>query len=175
MPPRVANPPDVEDAFQATFLVLVRRAGHLGPSDAIGPWLHGVAIRVALRARSDAARHHRLHSLDGDGPAVLPESAVADRELERIVDEELNRLPTKYRSPLVLCYLQDQTHEQAAHQLKWPIGTVKGRLARARDLLRGRLARRGLAPGVGASTLALSRQSSAEIQARLSILPSSRP
>jgi RNA polymerase sigma factor (sigma-70 family) len=163
----LANPTDVDDAFQATFLVLVRRARQLGPRDAIGPWLHGVAIRVALRARSEAARRRRFGTLDVDEPAARPDDSPADRELAAILDQELSRLPSKYRSPLVLCYLEGRTHEQAAEQLKWPIGTVKGRLARARDLLRSRLARRGLAPTAGALILALGRESSAALHPQL--------
>jgi len=163
----LANSTDVDDAFQATFLVLVRRARQLGPRDAIGPWLHGVAIRVALRARSEAARRRRFGTLDIDEPAALPDDSLADRELAAVLDQELSRLPSKYRSPLVLCYLEGRTHEQAAEQLKWPIGTVKGRLARARDLLRSRLTRRGLAPTAGALTVALGRESSAALHPQL--------
>jgi RNA polymerase sigma factor (sigma-70 family) len=163
----LANSTDVDDAFQATFLVLVRRARQLGPRDAIGPWLHGVAIRVALRARSEEARRRRFGTLDIDEPAALPDDSQTDRELAAVLDQELSRLPSKYRSPLVLCYLEGQTHEQAAAQLRWPIGTVKGRLARARDLLRSRLARRGLAPTAGALTLALGQESAADLHHQL--------
>jgi RNA polymerase sigma factor (sigma-70 family) len=162
----LANPTDVDDAFQATFLVLVRRARQLGPRDAIGPWLHGVAIKVALRARSEAARRRRFGAIDVE-PAALPDRSLADRELSAVLDQELNRLPSKYRSPLVLCYLEGQTHEQAAEQLNWPIGTVKGRLARARDLLRSRLVRRGLAPSAGALAMALGNESSAALHHQL--------
>jgi RNA polymerase sigma factor (sigma-70 family) len=137
---------DVEDAFQATFLVLVRRARQLGPRDAIGPWLYGVASRVALRARCEAARRRRFESIQIDAAASAPANAPADLELAESLDQELSRLPSKYRSPIVLCYLEGQSHEEAARVLKWPVGTVKGRLARARGLLRDRLARRGLAP-----------------------------
>jgi RNA polymerase sigma factor (sigma-70 family) len=158
---------DVEDAFQATFLVLVRRARQLGPADALGPWLYGVAARVALRARSDAARRRRIEPISqryssdsGDRPAI-------DRELGEVLDQELDRLPTKYRSPIVLCYLEGQTHEEAARQLKWPIGTVKGRLARARDLLRSRLVRRGLGPAVAALSPAIARDASAALHEEL--------
>src|SRR5271167_3076306 len=102
----LADRGDVEDAFQATFLVLVRRARQLGPRDAIGPWLHGVAIRVALRARAEAARRRRFGTLDIEVPASVPDCSIADRELAAILDQELSRLPSKYRSPLVLCYLE---------------------------------------------------------------------
>jgi RNA polymerase sigma factor (sigma-70 family) len=137
---------DVEDAFQATFLVLVRRAGQLGPRDAIGPWLYGVAVRVSLRARSRAARRRRYEPIALELPAVAPRDAFSDPDLGEVLDQELSRLPSKYRFPMVLCYLGGRTHEEAAQHLNWPVGTVKGRLARARDLLRSRLTRRGLAP-----------------------------
>ena len=141
---------DVDDAFQATFLVLVRRARQLGPRDAIGPWLYGVAARVALRARCQAAQHRRHEPIALEFPAVAALDPRVDPELGEVLDQELSRLPSKYRSPLVLCYLEGRTHEEAARDLNWPVGTVKGRLARARDLLRSRLTRRGLAPTAGA-------------------------
>jgi RNA polymerase sigma factor (sigma-70 family) len=143
------NTDDVEDAFQATFLVLVRRARQLGPRDAIGPWLYGVAARVALRVRSQLARRRRHEPIAGEFPIVAPVRGELDPDLGEVLDQELSRLPSKYRSPLVLCYLEGRTHEEAARELHWPVGTVKGRLARARDLLRARLARRGLAPTTG--------------------------
>ena len=157
----LADRTDVEDAFQATFMVLVRRARHLGPRDAIGPWLYGVATRVSMRARSEAARRRRIQPLTCEVPAVALDRSTANREIGEILDQELSRLPPKYRHPIVLCYLEGQTHEEAARQLKWPIGTVKGRLARARDLLQSRLVRRGQTPAVGALSLALSADSSA--------------
>jgi RNA polymerase sigma factor (sigma-70 family) len=141
--------PEAEDAFQATFLILIRRARDLGPRDAIGPWLYGVATRVASRARTQVSRYRQLQATplefsvpDRSGPAVDP-------DLAEILDQELSRLPGKYRSPLVLCYLEGRTHEEAARDLQWPLGTVKGRLARARELLRFRLAGRGFTPSVG--------------------------
>jgi RNA polymerase sigma factor (sigma-70 family) len=155
----LADRTDVEDAFQATFLVLVRRARHLGPHDAIGPWLYGVATRVAMRSRSEAARRRRFQPITSEVAAVDDECSIVNRETGEILDQELSRLPSKYRHPIVLCYLEGQTHEEAARQLKWPIGTVKGRLARARDLLQSRLVRRGLTPAVGALSLALSPDS----------------
>ena len=163
----LADRTDVEDAFQATFLVLVRRARHLGPRDAIGPWLYGVATRVAMRARSEAARRRRVQPLTSEVAAVVDDRSTADREIGEVLDQELSRLPSKYRHPIVLCYLEGQTHEEAARQLKWPIGTVKGRLARARDLLQSRLVRRGLTPAVGALSLALSPDSSAALHREL--------
>ena len=138
---------DVEDAFQATFLILIRRAGTLRDRELLAPWLHRVALRVAIRAGVEAARR-RMPALDAESLAAVPAPSPAP-ELRPTLDEELARLPEKYRAPVVLCYLEGRTHEEAARQLSWPVGTVKGRLSRARDLLRGRLARRGLAPSVG--------------------------
>jgi RNA polymerase sigma factor (sigma-70 family) len=152
----LVNQADVDDAFQATFLVLVRKASHLGPRDAIGPWLYGVATRVALRARSEAARRRRLEPTASDLNGAIDDRVSADREMGEVIDQELCRLPSKYRHPIVLCYLEGRTHEEAARQLKWPIGTVKGRLSRARELLQSRLTRRGMTPAVGALALNLS-------------------
>jgi RNA polymerase sigma factor (sigma-70 family) len=146
--------PDAEDAFQATFLVLLRRANSLQAADSLGPWLYGVAWRVASRARAGNARR-RLE--EEKAAATRPEQTETDcsaarRELHAIIDEEINRLPEKYRRPLVLCYLEGLTQEAAARQLRWKAGVLRGRLDRARLRLRGRLARRGLAP---AATLAI--------------------
>jgi RNA polymerase sigma factor (sigma-70 family) len=161
------NRTDVDDAFQATFLVLVRRARHLGPRDAIGPWLHGVATRVALRARCEAARRRRLQPITADFAAVNDDRSTATREIGEAIDDELARLPSKYRHPIVLCYLEGQTHEEAARQLNWPIGTVKGRLSRARTLLQSRLVRRGLAPTVAVLSAVLAPESSAALHHEL--------
>jgi RNA polymerase sigma factor (sigma-70 family) len=149
------DPSDVEDAFQATFLVLVRKAAALRPNDPVGNWLHGVARRVALRARSNLARHRtRLGPVDSlaihEGEA---EADVSLSEIREVIDQELARLPTDYRTAVVLCYLEGLSHEDAARQLGWPLGTVKGRLARARVLLRERLTRRGLATTLSAGGL----------------------
>lgn len=139
---------DAEDAFQATFLVLVRRARDLSPRDAIGPWLYGVAVRVAARARSQAARR-RSRATPLESPLADRPVRGLDPDLLEVLDAELGRLPVKYRLPLVLCYLEGRTHEEAARELQWPVGTVKGRLARGRELLRERLSRRGFAPAGG--------------------------
>ncbi|HEV3165826.1 MAG TPA: sigma-70 family RNA polymerase sigma factor [Isosphaeraceae bacterium] len=136
----------VEDAFQATFLILVRKAASIRQRERLGPWLYGVAYRVAVRARGQAARrHHR----ERPGSEVEEAAMTQVDETDQLDDfpalhEELSRLPAKYRDPVVLCYLEGQTHDEAAAELRWPVGTVRGRLARARDLLRGRLARRGV-------------------------------
>jgi RNA polymerase sigma factor (sigma-70 family) len=136
-----------QDAFQATFLVLVRRARGLWVRDSIGPWLHQVAYRTATCARAVAARHRRLERR----AAVAVEAAGADRdfELERLLHEELDRLPDRYRSPVVLCDLEGRSYEQAARSLGWPVGTVKSRLSRGRERLRNRLVRRGVAGEAG--------------------------
>jgi RNA polymerase sigma-70 factor (ECF subfamily) len=134
---------DAEDAFQATFLVLARKAGEIRDPGLLGNWLYGVASRIARKARvavSKRQTHEKLVRLlpSLEAPAVEPD------DLGPVLDEELSRLPEKYRAALVLCYLEGKTNEEAARLLDWPTGTVKGRLARARDLLRSRLVRRGL-------------------------------
>ncbi|MBY0528318.1 MAG: sigma-70 family RNA polymerase sigma factor [Gemmataceae bacterium] len=133
-----------EDAFQATFLILARRAGSIRKQQSVSSWLHGVAYRVALKARARAARQDRALP----PPRLQEHDPLADlsvRELRRLLDEELERLPEKYSAPLLLCYLEGKTRDEAAQQLGWPLGTFNSRLDRGRDLLRGRLVRRGLA------------------------------
>jgi RNA polymerase sigma factor (sigma-70 family) len=139
---------DAEDAFQATFLVLACKAGSIRKRDSLSGWLHGVACRVAACARGAAARRLR-HERNAAQAAPTTVGDGNPGDLAAVLHEELDRLPEKYRAPLVLCYLESLTHEQAAQQLRWPIGTVRSRLARAREQLRGRLVRRGLAPAVG--------------------------
>ena len=145
----LGDPHAAEDAFQATFLVVVRRAGSLRVREpgSLGPWLYGVAYRIALKARQGAARRrareHRVAVPDVDRSSA----AIEHGELQALLHDEVNRLPAKYRAPVVLCYFEGRTHDEAAAVLQWPVGTVRGRLARARGLLRARLDRRGLAPG----------------------------
>ena len=137
-----------EDAFQATFLVLVRRAGSIRRRDAVGPWLHGVARRVAVRARAAAARRRRREVQEQEMTATSrprPDPDLSRREQIEALHEEVDRLAEKYRAPLVLCYLEGRTHAEAARLLRCPVGTVSVRLSRARDLLRARLTRRGVA------------------------------
>jgi RNA polymerase sigma factor (sigma-70 family) len=147
---------DAEDAFQATFLVLARKAHSIHKHQSLASWLYKVAYRIALRARADMARRR---SQEKEAVQVAPPSLpveAARRELGQVIDEEVQRLPEKYRAPVLLCYLQGQTNEEAAQQLCCPTGTVKVRLMRARDLLRKRLARRGIGLTlVGLTTLLL--------------------
>jgi RNA polymerase sigma factor (sigma-70 family) len=145
-----------EDVFQATFLVLARKAQSLRKRESLASWLYGVAYRIAHNARVRAARRRKHERRVVAMPAHCAEISA---DLRPLVVEELQRLPEKYRAPLVLCYLQGLTNEQAAEHLHWPSGTVKGRLARARVVLRGRLARRGLALTATALTAALSETS----------------
>ncbi|HZU36269.1 MAG TPA: sigma-70 family RNA polymerase sigma factor [Gemmataceae bacterium] len=137
------NSADAEDAFQATFLVLARKAGSIHKETALASWLYGVAYRVAMKARGAAARrrnHERRTAMRADKPTRS--DSVLD--VEAALDEEVRRLPEKYRAPVILCYLQGKTNEEAARLLGCPKGTVLSRLARARERLRVRLIRRGL-------------------------------
>jgi RNA polymerase sigma factor (sigma-70 family) len=140
------------DAFQATFLVLVRRAGSLWTRDSLGPWLYQVAVRVARNARSTAARRRR-HERRAATLAARFVGGEGRDDCGPVLHEELCRLPERYRAVIVLCGLEGLTQEQAARHLGWPIGTVQSRLARGREALRGRLIRRGLAPGVALTAL----------------------
>lgn len=149
---------DAEDAFQATFLVLLRKADSIQPRDKVGAWLYGVAVRTALEAKAQRARRKAKEA------QVSPsEDATAEdqnrRELQEVLDEQLSRLPEKYRLPILLCDLQGQTQAEAAQQLGWPEGTVSGRLFRGRQMLAKRLKKQGIA--VTAMTLGelLSQQS----------------
>ncbi|HEY7156720.1 MAG TPA: sigma-70 family RNA polymerase sigma factor [Gemmataceae bacterium] len=147
---------DAEDAFQATFLVLVRKAADIGRRELLGNWLYGVAARVAARARVAAARRQTREAADMERIAEATRSPAESPEFAEAIEEEVQRLPTKYRRAVVLCYLEGRTNEEAAGELRWPVGTVKGRLARAREMLRKRLTRRGLVLSTGAIAAALS-------------------
>ena len=145
---------DAEDCFQATFLVLCRKAGSIGRADQLANWLFGVARRAALNAQSQRARRARHESLCPTLPDVSGAAPTPWDDTPSVLDEELARLPARYRQPLLLCGLEGMTHAQAGKSLGWPVGTVAGRLSRGREMLRSRLERRGVvAPGAALPAL----------------------
>jgi polysaccharide export outer membrane protein len=138
-----------EDAFQATFLVLVRKAGSIRQGAALGRWLYEVALRISRRERRRLAklRSQERQALAMDA-AAPPDFDPADGELKPILHEEIGRLPSKIREAIVLCYLQGLTVDDAARRIGCPVGTLKSRLGKGREMLRSRLTRRGLAASV---------------------------
>ena len=136
------------DAFQATFLILARKARSLWVRDSLGPWLHAVAFRVANHSRALEARRRRHEQAASRPEAHDPRDWSRD-DLARAIHEEIERLPEPYRAAIVTCHLEGLTQQDAAHRLGWPIGTLQSRLARGRQRLRDRLRRRGLAPSLG--------------------------
>ncbi|OWK39714.1 sigma-70 family RNA polymerase sigma factor [Fimbriiglobus ruber] len=150
---------DAEDAFQATFLILAREAGRLDCRETLSGWLYSVARRVAHNLRRSLARrqeHEKRAAASRPGAAEQP-----DTDLGKVLDEELAHLPDKLRNPLLLCHLQGMTHAEAAEVLKCPVSTLSERLARGCEILRGRLARRGLVMTGGHISLALATALSA--------------
>ncbi len=139
---------DVEDAFQATFLILVRRAGSLRVRDTLGPWLHEVAHRVALEAGRSLLRRREREDRGTDAE-TLPARAMETNDSRTVIDEEISRLSQKFRVAVLLCDLEGMTIEAAAGRIGCPSGTVRSRLARGRERLRERLSRRGLGPDQG--------------------------
>ena len=135
---------DAHDAFQATFLVLLKRAGSLWVRDSLGPWLHQVAFRTACCARSAAARRRRHETHAAEMRTRFRLGGECD-ELAALVHAALVQLPPRYREAVVLCLLEGLTPEQAARHLNCPVGTVHSRLARGRNMLARRLARHGFA------------------------------
>ena len=132
---------EAEDAFQATFLVLVRKAGSISKRESVRSWLYGVAYRVAARARNDRGRRRaREVSLDSISVCAPAEDTVW-RDLRPVLDEEIQRLPAKHRLAVILCYLEGKTNDEAAVVLGCPRGSVATYLSRARDRLRARLTR----------------------------------
>ena len=149
----LADTHNSEDAFQATFLVLVKKARGLWVRDSIGPWLHQVAYRTALCARLAVLR--RRHHEQGASMLRNESQVEVHNDVAGVVHEEIERLPDRFRSPLILCDIEGRTHEQAARHLGWPVGTVKSRHLRGRERLRDGLRRRGLAPDAGVFAAAL--------------------
>lgn len=148
------NDHDAEDAFQATFLVLARKARSVVPRELVGNWLYGVALRTANKARVSRARAvaARRRAIDRGAAMTISTSTDADlwHDLRPVLDEELGRLRDCYRAAVVLCDLEGMTRKDAARQLGWPEGTLSGRLARARKILADRLAKRGVTLSIAA-------------------------
>jgi RNA polymerase sigma-70 factor (ECF subfamily) len=152
---------DSEDAFQATFLALARKGDTIRNQRVLAGWLHEVAYRIAIRSRANTSRRR---DQERQGASMSPvsttpdhENQVAWSELRPVLHEEVNQLPEKYRLPIIMSYLEGKSNEEVAGVLGWPVGTVKGRLSRARDLLRSRLNRRGLALSAAFICMALSQ------------------
>ena len=162
------DPNDAEDAFQATFLVLARKASSIAHREMVANWLFAVARRTAVRARAMAFRRWSREQQVVAMPE--PEAAADDQrdDLLALLDQELSRLPRKYRIPVVLCELEGMTHREAASQLRWPVGTVSSRLSRGRAMLTKRLARPGVSFSIGSLAVLLNREAaSATVSARL--------
>src|SRR5262245_23024700 len=155
---RLLNRHDAEDAFQATFLILARKAASVRSRETVGNWLYGVAHQTALQARRTAARR-RVKEVQvttmPDTEAVEPDPWA---DLQPLLDEELSRLPDIYRTVIVLCDLEGRTRKEVARRLGVPEGTVAGRISRARTLLARRLTRRGVALSGGALAAVLTQQ-----------------
>ncbi len=141
------DPNDADDAFQATFLVMATRADSLNIRDSLGPWLNEVARRTAACARA-VARRRRRHELAASNEArQISCPTFGQHDLAQILEDEVKRIPERYRIAVTVCLVDGLTHRQAAERLNWRIGTVQSRLARGRELLRRRLTRRGIVPG----------------------------
>src|SRR5262245_50788986 len=152
----LSNRQDAEDAFQATFLVLVRRAASVVPREAVAGWLHGVARHTALKARAATARRRVRERAVGQLPEPSPQRCPRG-DLRELLDEELSHLPARYRAVLVLSDLEGLTRKEAALQLGVAEGTVASRLARARALLARRLSRSGVVLPGGSLAAALAQ------------------
>lgn len=158
----LGNTADAEDAFQAALLVLARRAGELGGVRSVAGWLYRVAVRVARKARTREARRRARERKAALMRPPDPPDAADWEDVRPVLDEELSRLGERYRDPIVLCCLEGRSREEAARLLGWPAGTVSGRLARAKELLRERLTRRGVTcSAAGLSALMTARGATA--------------
>src|SRR5690348_10503370 len=159
------NVHDAEDAFQATFMVLAHKAGSLRSRELLGNWLYGVAYRTAMKAQAMNAKRRSKERRAGEIPRS---ESSRDEELLAQLDQELNRLPDRYRVPVVLCELEGRSRKEVARTLHLPEGTLSSRLATARRLLAARLTRRGVQLSGAALALALSQATaSAEVPVAL--------
>ena len=163
----LGNPHDAQDAFQATFLVVARKAGSVHNAESLASWLHGIALRVALRDKADRARRRVHERRCATLKAKERDNAAARSEPCPELHEEIARLPRRYREPLVLCYLEGLSSEQAALRIGCPPGTVWSRLSRARQRLRGNLVRRGVALPAALLAAGLTPPASAALRASL--------
>jgi cytochrome c peroxidase len=160
------NHADVEDAFQATFLVLARKPASIHTTASLGSWLHGVAYRTALKARAQSAIREKN---EARAPALQVSNPddFAWREVQQVLHEELTGLAQRYRDPLVACYLEGKTQDEAAAQLGLAKSTLKERMERGRSLLRARLVRRGLGPAATLAAAAWPAAASGSVPVRL--------
>lgn len=150
-----------EDAFQATFLVLARSSHSLRKENSLASWLHGVAHRTALKARAKTAvrqRHEQTQWSNSSRVSASPETVLEDGDLKKVIDAELSRIPSKYREPMVLCYLEGKTQQEVAQFLGWPTGTVATRISRGREMLRSKLLSRGITTSSAALIAFLAQQ-----------------
>lgn len=163
------NVQDAEDVFQATFLVLVHRAKAIVRQESVGSWLHGVAQRIAVRAKGALGRRRKAEGAVPPRPAPDSLQEVVWRDLRLMLDEEVQRLPSRCRVAFVLCYMEGKTNAEAALILGCPRGTILSRLAHARELLRARLARRGLCLSGGLVVTMLSQHAVAAVPPALAV------
>jgi RNA polymerase sigma factor (sigma-70 family) len=149
---------DADDAFQATLLVLVRKAASIAKRQSVGSWLYGVAYRIAVKARTRAHRRRAHERSAVNRPTMDPLEDIVWRDLRPVLDEEVNRLPEKFRAPVVLCYLEGMSYAETARVLACCKGAIALRLGQARERLRRRLRRRGLDLSVGMVPVLWKRQ-----------------
>jgi RNA polymerase sigma factor (sigma-70 family) len=158
---------DADDAFQAVFLLLARKARSIWINDSLGGWLHRVACRIALQVKAESLRRRTQERRAAEHAAAAKELGTPWDDTRAVVHEEIDRLPHRYREPIVLCYLEQMTYEQAARKLSWSEATTQGRLARGRNLLRTRLARRGVTAGTAALTSLVASQEASAVSLAL--------
>src|SRR5262249_9812492 len=151
---------DSEDAFQATFLLLAQKARSVRKQESVASWLYGVARHVAAKARAATTRRRRHESSAATNAVQEIRDDATWKEVKEVLDDELEHLPEHYRTPILLCYLEGKTQEEAARDLVWPPATLHSRLYRGRDFLRRRLTRRGVSFGAGLLASLLSQLSS---------------
>jgi RNA polymerase sigma factor (sigma-70 family) len=150
----LGDPNDADDAFQAAFLLLARKARSIRVDGSVGGWLHRVVWRIALQVKADASRRRDQERRAAEQASARSSPGPGTDDTAAVIHQEIDRLPDRYRRPVVLCYLEEMTYQQAATALQWSEATTRGRLAKARELLRARLTRRGVAIAIGGLSLA---------------------